>query len=72
MKVNRTGLFWGLLLIGAGILALVQQLGYFQQFTDPQFWIWVFALISLAAVVEYAMSGWCVRRSVAAYYTGCQ
>jgi hypothetical protein len=58
MKVNRLGLFWGLLLIGAGVVALGQQLGYIQQFTDPKFWIWVFALISFAAVVEYAMSGW--------------
>ncbi|HEX7234417.1 MAG TPA: hypothetical protein VF243_04030 [Nitrosospira sp.] len=58
MKVNRMGLFWGLLLIGAGVVALGQQLGYIQQFTDPQFWIWVFALISLAAVVEYGLSGW--------------
>ena len=58
MKVNQVGLFWGLLLIGAGAVALGQQLGYIQQFTDPQFWIWVFALISFAAVVEYAMSAW--------------
>lgn len=58
MKRNRTGLFWGLLLIGAGVVALGQQLGYIQQFTDPQFWIWVFALISLASVIEYALSGW--------------
>jgi hypothetical protein len=58
MKVNRMGLFWGILLIGAGAIALGQQLGYIQQFTDPQFWIWVFAIISLAAVVEYALSGW--------------
>ncbi|MGE5376423.1 MAG: hypothetical protein ACM3XO_15295 [Bacteroidota bacterium] len=58
MKVNRTGLFWGILLIGAGAIALGQQLGYIQQFTDPQFWIWVFAIISLASVVEYALSGW--------------
>ncbi len=58
MKVYRMGLFWGLLLIGAGVIALGQQLGYIQQFTDPQFWIWVFAIISLASVVEYAMSGW--------------
>jgi hypothetical protein len=58
MKVNRTGLFWGLLLIGAGVIALGQQLGYIQQFTQPQFWIWVFALIGLAAVLEYALSGW--------------
>jgi hypothetical protein len=58
MKVNRMGLFWGILLIGAGAVALGQQLGYIQQFTDPQFWIWVFAIIALAGVVEYALSGW--------------
>jgi len=58
MKVNRTGLFWGLLLIGAGALALGQQLGYIKQFSDPQLWIWIFALISIVAVIEYALSGW--------------
>src|SRR5512134_35414 len=58
MKVNRLGLFWGILLIGAGVVALGQQMGYVQRFNDPQFWIWVFAIISLAAVVEYALSGW--------------
>ena len=58
MKANRSVLFWGVLLIGAGLVALGQQLGYIQQFTDPQFWIWVFAIISLAAVVEYGLSGW--------------
>jgi len=58
MKVNRSGLFWGLLLIGAGVVALGQQLGYIQQFSDPQFWIWVFALIALVAGIEYALSGW--------------
>jgi hypothetical protein len=58
MKINRSGLFWGLLLIGAGAVALAQQMGYIERFTDPQFWIWVFALVSLVAVIEYAMSGW--------------
>ena len=58
MKVNRTGLFWGLLLIGAGAIALGQQLGYVDQFTDPQFWIWVFALVCMLAVIEYALSDW--------------
>ena len=58
MKVNRTGLFWGLLLIGAGAVALGQQLGYIKQISDPQFWVWVFALISIVAVIEYALSGW--------------
>jgi hypothetical protein len=58
MKANRAVLFWGFLLIGAGVVALGQQMGYIQQFSDPQFWIWVFAIISLAAAVEYALSGW--------------
>ncbi|HEX5808374.1 MAG TPA: hypothetical protein VFY25_06880 [Anaerolineales bacterium] len=58
MKFNRSGLFWGLLLIGAGAVALGQQLGYIDQFTDPRFWIWVFGLIGLVAVIEYALSGW--------------
>jgi hypothetical protein len=58
MKASRVALFWGILLIGAGVVALGQQLGYIQNFTDPQFWIWVFAIIALAAVVEYALSGW--------------
>lgn len=58
MKVNRSGLFWGLLLIGAGALALGQQLGYIEQFSDPLFWIVVFAFVSLVALIEYALSGW--------------
>jgi hypothetical protein len=58
MKINRSGLFWGLLLIGAGAVALAQQMGYIERFTNPQFWTWVFALVSLVAVVEYALSGW--------------
>lgn len=58
MKINRSGLFWGLLLIGAGAVALAQQLGYIDRFTDPQFWIWVFGLASLVAFIEYALSGW--------------
>ena len=58
MKINRSGLFWGLLLIGAGGVALAQQLGYIDRISDPQFWIWVFAVISLVAVIEYALSGW--------------
>jgi hypothetical protein len=56
MKVNRSGLFWGLLLIGAGAMALGQQMGYIDQFSDPQLWIWTFALISAIAIVEYVLS----------------
>lgn len=58
MKINRSGLLWGLLLIAAGAVALGQQLGYIDQFSDPQFWIWIFAFVSLLAVIEFAMSGW--------------
>ncbi|HSL29039.1 MAG TPA: hypothetical protein VK900_07565 [Anaerolineales bacterium] len=58
MKINRSGLFWGLLLIAAGGVALAQQMGYIDQFSDPQFWIWTFAFVSLLAVIEFAMSGW--------------
>lgn len=58
MNVNRSGLFWGLLLIGAGVVALGQQMGYIDQFTDPTVWVWIFAGISLLAFVNYALSGW--------------
>jgi hypothetical protein len=58
MNINRSGLFWGLLLIAAGVVALGQQMGYIDQFTDPRVWIWLFAGISLLAFVNYALSGW--------------
>ena len=58
MNVNRSGLFWGLLLIGAGMVALAQQMGYIDQFMDPKIWIWIFAGISLLAFINYALSGW--------------
>ncbi len=58
MKFNRSGLFWGLLLIAAGGVALAQQMGYIDRFSDPQFWIWTFAFVSLLAIVEFGMSGW--------------
>jgi hypothetical protein len=57
MKVNRSGLFWGILLIGGGAVALAQQMGYLNQLPDSV-WMWVFAFISLAAFVSYALSGW--------------
>jgi hypothetical protein len=58
MNINRSGLFWGLLLIGAGLVGLGQQMGYIDQFTDPQIWKWIFAGISLLALINYALSGW--------------
>src|SRR5689334_4662195 len=57
MAVNKSGLFWGVLLIGAGILALTQQIGYLEHFPE-QVWIWVFALLSLSGIVSYALNGW--------------
>jgi hypothetical protein len=57
MNINRSGLFWGLLLIGAGAVALAQQMGYIDQLSD-RVWIWVFALVSLLALLNYALSGW--------------
>ncbi|MEP7134868.1 MAG: hypothetical protein ABI904_08045 [Chloroflexota bacterium] len=56
MKVNKSGLFWGLLLIIGGGVALAQQLGYMNQLPDSA-WMWVFALISLVGFVSYATSG---------------
>ncbi|HEX6269001.1 MAG TPA: hypothetical protein VFZ43_02095, partial [Anaerolineales bacterium] len=57
MNINRSGLFWGILLIGFGVLALAQQMGYIDQLPE-QVWMWVFALISLLAFIMYAFSGW--------------
>lgn len=57
MNVNKSGLFWGLLLIIGGGVALAQQFGYMDQLPDSA-WMWVFAGISLVALVTYITSGW--------------
>ena len=57
MNINRSGLFWGILLIGAGALALARQLGYIDD-SMPLVWIGVFAIVSLLALINYALSGW--------------
>lgn len=57
MTVRRSGLLWGILLIGAGVLALAQQMGAMQQFPE-QIWVWIFVLISLLGIASYALSGW--------------
>ena len=57
MNINRSNLFWGVLLIGGGALALADQLGYIENLS-PTLWILVFAAISLLAFVSYAMSRW--------------
>ena len=57
MNINRSSLFWGVLLIGAGVLALLDQLGYIENLS-PTLWIFVFAIVSLLGFVSYATSGW--------------
>jgi hypothetical protein len=57
MNINRASLFWGVLLIGGGILALADQLGYIEDLS-PTLWILAFAAVSLLGFVSYAMSGW--------------
>lgn len=57
MKVNKSGLFWGILLIGLGVLALARQMGYLDQLPDSV-WMWIFGLVSLIAFLAYALSGW--------------
>lgn len=56
MKVNRSSLFWGILLIVFGGLALAQQMGYLDQMPDSV-WVWVFGLISLIGLIAYLVSG---------------
>src|SRR5215211_3747253 len=57
MNINRSNLFWGVLLIGGGALALADQLGYIEDLS-PTLWILVFAAISLLGFISYATSGW--------------
>jgi hypothetical protein len=57
MNVNKSSLFWGILLIGGGGLALAQQMGYLNQLPDSA-WMWVFGFVSLVAFLSYALSGW--------------
>ena len=58
MNINRSGLFWGLLLIAAGAVALGQQMGYIDQFSEPRIWMAIFGLVSLLAFLNYGLSGW--------------
>lgn len=57
MNVNRSGFFWGLLLIVGGALGLAQQMGYIGELS-PEEGIYGFAAISLIALLMYALSGW--------------
>ena len=57
MNINRSALFWGILLTAAGLLALGDQLGYTDTFS-PQTWMIIFGVTSLVGLVSYALSGW--------------
>ncbi len=57
MKVNRSSLFWGILFIAGGGLALAEQMGYLDQLPDSV-WMWVFGFVSLIAFLSYALSSW--------------
>lgn len=57
MNINRSSLFWGVLLIGGGVLALAGQLGYIENLS-PMLWIFVFAAVSLLGFISYATTGW--------------
>ena len=57
MNTNKSSLFWGMLLIIGGVLALAQQMGYIDQLS-PQVGMYSFAAVSLIALVMYALSGW--------------
>lgn len=56
MNINKGSLFWGILLIGFGGLALAQQFGYLDQLPDS-IWMWIFAFVSAVAFLSYALSG---------------
>jgi hypothetical protein len=57
MKANRSGLFWGILLVAGGGLAIAEQLGYLNELPDS-IWMWIFGLVSLVSFLSYALSGW--------------
>ncbi|HSG41966.1 MAG TPA: hypothetical protein VLA72_02315 [Anaerolineales bacterium] len=56
MNLNKSNLFWGVLLIGGGGLALARQFGYLDQLPDS-IWMWMFAFVSAMAFITYALSG---------------
>lgn len=57
MNVNKSSLFWGILLIFGGALALAGQMGYIDRLSESV-WVAIFAFVSLIAFLSYAMSGW--------------
>lgn len=56
MKQKMTSIFWGILLIAAGGLALAQTQGYLANDGNPQPWMAIFAAVSLISLVFYFLS----------------
>jgi hypothetical protein len=56
MNVNRMSLIWGIVLILAGGLFLVQNLGWFGEFS-PSIWTMIFGFLSLLFFVTYFVNG---------------
>jgi hypothetical protein len=50
MNVNKSSLFWGVLLIGGGVLALAQQMGYIHQLSET---VWTVAIILTGAYLFF-------------------
>ncbi len=57
MKISRSSLLWGILLVGAGLVALAQRTGLMRQVPE-QVWAWVFALVGVVSFASYGLSGW--------------
>jgi hypothetical protein len=57
MNINRSALFWGVLLTAGGLLALADQMGFSDTFS-PQVWSMILGAFGLLGLVSYALSGW--------------
>lgn len=56
MKINKWSLFWGILLIGFGVFALAQTMGYPVP-QEPATWALIFGGISLLSLIFYLVEG---------------
>jgi hypothetical protein len=56
MKVNKSSLFWGILLIGLGAYALAESMGY-KISQEPATWALIFGGVALLSLVFYLLDG---------------
>lgn len=57
MKQKLSSLFWGILLIAAGSIALAQTQGYLANDGNPAIWMAIFAAVSLLSLIFYFLTG---------------